>query len=149
MAQYLTFLLGKEFFALDIESVIEIVGIQKITRMPQQPNYVKGTINLRGKIIPTIDVRARFGKAEVPYNERTCIIVLDIQNTHAGFIVDSVDEVMTIEYDMISEPPTFKEDYKAKYVKGIAKRNDTVIMLIENNELLDTHELTEIVSIEL
>ncbi len=145
MEQYLSFLIGREFYALDISGVIEIVGIQKITKMPQQPNYVKGTINLRGRIIPTIDVRAKFGKAEIPYNERTCIIVVDIAETMVGFIVDSVDEVMTIDETTISEiPQKSGVDFKEKYLKGIVKREHKVILLLEIEKLVDEEQLRQI-----
>lgn len=149
MAQYLSFLIGKEYYALDIAGVIEIVGIQKITSMPQQPNYIKGVINLRGKIIPTIDVRAKFGKPEVAYDERTCIIVVDVCGTNVGFIVDSVDEVMTIDEETVSEPPGLStSDFKEKYVKGIVKRNEAVILLLESDKLVDASQLKELQGLE-
>ena len=96
MSQYLAFILENEYYGIDISAVIEIIGIQKITQMPQQPDYVNGVINLRGKIIPTIDVRTRFAKQKVEYDERTCIIVVEVREMMVGFIVDRVDEVISI-----------------------------------------------------
>lgn len=141
MSQYLTFFLDEEHYGIDISSVIEIIGIQKITRMPEQPDYVNGVINLRGRIIPTIDVRVRFNKEKIAYDERTCIIVVDVKDTMIGFIVDRVDEVMTIEEEAISAPPNFNQDFKGRYVKGIAKIQDDIIMLLESSLLLSSDEL--------
>ncbi len=143
MIQYLTFILDEEHYGIEISNVIEIVGMQKITQMPQQPDYVNGVINLRGKIIPTIDVRVRFNKEKAEYDERTCIIVIDVQDMMVGFIVDRVDEVLSINEDTISEPPRFNQDFKGRYVKGIAKVEDSIILLLESGRLLSEKELEE------
>ena len=144
MSQYLTFLIDNENFGIDISNVIEIIGIQKITEMPQQPDYVKGVINLRGKIIPTIDVRTRFKKENIDYNERTCIIVVDNDRVLVGFIVDQVDEVLTIEPEQISLPPRFNDDFQGEYVKGIARIDNEMIMLLESNLLLSKDEIDDV-----
>ncbi len=143
MSQYLTFILGDEYYGIDISSVMEIIGMQKITRMPDQPDYVNGVINLRGRIIPTIDVRMRFGKEKVDYDERTCIIVVDVQETMVGLIVDRVDEVTSVADDKIAEPPRLNKDFKSGYVKGIAKLETKIIMLLESGLLLSSMELDE------
>ncbi|HKL11523.1 MAG TPA: chemotaxis protein CheW [Clostridia bacterium] len=143
MNQYLTFILGDEYYGIDISSVIEIIGMQKITRMPEQPDYVNGVINLRGRIIPTIDVRKRFGKEKVDYDERTCIIVVDVKDTMVGFIVDRVDEVTSIAGDKIAEPPSLNNDFKTGYVKGIAKLDTKIIMILESGLLLSSIELEQ------
>ena len=117
--------------------------MQKITQMPQQPDYVNGVLNLRGRIIPTIDVRTRFRKEKIEYDERTCIIVVDVQETMIGFIVDRVDEVITISPESISDPPRFNQDFKGRYVKGIAKIEDRIIMLLDSSLLLTEDELAE------
>lgn len=142
MSRYLTFIIENEYFGIDISTVIEIIGMQKITQMPQQPDYVNGVINLRGKIIPTIDVRTRFGKQKAEYDERTCIIVVDVDDMMVGFIVDRVDEVMAISDENISQPPKFNGDFKTKFVKGIAKVGDNIIMLLESGLLLSEEELS-------
>ena len=143
MNQYLTFILDEDHYGIDISSVIEIIGMQKITQMPQQPDYVNGVINLRGRIIPTIDVRTRFKKERADYDERTCIIVVDVQDTMIGFIVDRVDEVITISSENISSPPRFNQDFKGRYVKGIAKIEDRIIMILDSSLLLSEEELIE------
>lgn len=148
MSQYLTFIIENEYFGIDISTVIEIIGMQKITQMPQQPDYVNGVINLRGKIIPTIDVRTRFGKPKAEYDERTCIIVVDVKDIMVGFIVDRVDEVIAIPDDKISQPPIFNSDFKGKYVKGIAKIEENIIMLLESALLLSEEELSEAQNIQ-
>ncbi|NLK71647.1 MAG: purine-binding chemotaxis protein CheW [Clostridiales bacterium] len=143
MDQYLTFILDKDYYGIDISNVKEIIGMQKITQMPQQPDYVNGVLNLRGRIIPTIDVRTRFRKEKIEYDERTCIIVVDVQETMIGFIVDRVDEVITISPESISDPPRFNQDFKGRYVKGIAKIEDRIIMLLDSSLLLTEDELAE------
>lgn len=143
MDQYLTFILDKDYYGIDISNVKEIIGMKKITQMPQQPDYVNGVINLRGRIIPTIDVRTRFRKEKIEYDERTCIIVVDVQETMIGFIVDRVDEVITISPESISDPPRFNQDFKGRYVKGIAKIEDRIIMLLDSSLLLTEDELAE------
>lgn len=148
MNQFLTFNIGEEHYGVDIGKVIEIIGIQKITEMPQQPEYVKGVINLRGRIIPTIDVRIRFNKEEKAYDERTCIIVVDVNDIMVGFIVDQVDEVLTIQDNAISSVPSFNDDFKGKYVKGIARLEERIIMLLESELLLSEEELQGIASIQ-
>jgi len=141
LSQYLRFILDNEYYGIDISSVIEIIGIQKITKLPEQPDYVNGVINLRGRIIPTIDVRARFNKERIEYDERTCIIVVDVLQTMVGFIVDRVEEVITIQDEYIAEPPKFNQDFKGRYVKGIAKIGDTIVVLLESSLLLSSEEL--------
>lgn len=143
MSQYLTFIIENEYFGIEISTVKEIIGMQKITQMPQQPDYVNGVINLRGKIIPTIDVRTRFGKQKAEYDERTCIVVVDVKEMMLGFIVDRVDEVIEISEDNISSPPKFNNDFKGRYVKGIAKVEERIIILLESSLLLSEEELSK------
>src|SRR3990172_5823963 len=92
--KYLTFTMGKEEYGIEIHNVTEIIGIQSITDLPDTPDFVKGVINLRGKVIPVLDVRLRFKMEEKAYNDRTCIIVVNIRNMSVGLIVDTVSEVL-------------------------------------------------------
>ncbi|MEG0650505.1 MAG: chemotaxis protein CheW, partial [Oscillospiraceae bacterium] len=103
--KYLTFWTDKQLFGVPIAHVVQIVGMQNITEVPEFPYYAKGIINLRGSIIPLIDARLRLGKAEAEYNERTCVIVTSINEHFVGFIVDEVDAVVTIADDLIVPPP--------------------------------------------
>ncbi|HEX3038994.1 MAG TPA: chemotaxis protein CheW [Caproiciproducens sp.] len=129
--KYLTFWTDSQLFGIAISSVQQIVGVQKITSIPNFPDYFKGIINLRGSIIPVIDVRLRFNKPETVYNERTCIIVINIQQQLFGFIVDAVDEVTRIDEENISEPPDASTEDACAYLKGIAKLENRVVLLLD------------------
>ena len=146
--QYLSFFLGTELYGVNIADVIEIIGVQEITAIPEQPDYVIGVINLRGKIISVIDVRTRFGKEKVEYDERTCIIVVDIANVYIGFIVDSVSEVSTIDNKDISEPPADSLKSKGSYIQGIAHNDNTMMVIIDGKLLLDEKEVKTMENIE-
>jgi len=142
--KYLSFKIEKEKFGLEIKYVVEIIGIQKITEIPQQPQYVKGIINLRGKIVPTVDVRMRFNKNEREYDDRTCIIVVEINEKSVGFVVDRVLEVLEIQNDNISPPPSFTQDYENRYIAGIGKQANDVYILLDCNSLLSSDEMKRI-----
>jgi purine-binding chemotaxis protein CheW len=142
--KYLTFTLGKESFGIEILFVTEIIGLQQITNVPDLPDYVKGIINLRGKIIPVMDVRSRFKKDLREYDERTCIIVVDIGEISIGLIVDRVSEVLDIPEENVSEPPKVNKNSQNKYVKGIGKVGDSVKLILDCEKLLSETELVEI-----
>ncbi len=133
--KFLTFLLGKEFYGMEIRHVTEIIGIQPITEVPELPEYIRGIINLRGKIIPVIDVRLRFKKPFKEYNDRTCVIVIDIAELSAGLIVDSVSEVIKIPETDIVPPPDIKK-IGNRFIKGIGKVDNEVKMLLDCEKLL-------------
>lgn len=135
--KFLTFSVGKEAYGIEIKHVTEIIGIQEVTEVPELPNYVKGIINLRGKIIPVIDVRLRFKKDSKEYNARTCIVVIDIKEISVGLIVDNVAEVINIEEDNIVPPPEVKTGFHNKYVRGIGKIGNNVKLLIDCDKLLN------------
>ncbi len=138
--KYLTFLLGVESYGIEIAYITEIVGIQPITEVPELPAYVKGIINLRGKIIPVMDVRIRFKKQETEYDDRTCIIVIDIHDISIGMIVDSVSEVLSIPEQEIVPPPDISKNQK-KYIKGIGKTAEEVVLILDCEKLLEDDEL--------
>jgi purine-binding chemotaxis protein CheW len=139
--RYLTFDIGKEAYGIEIIYVTEIIGFQPITEVPDLPDYIKGIINLRGKIIPVMDVRLRFKKPPLEYNDRTCVIVVDIQNLSVGLIVDAVAEVMDIPEQDIVPPPQLNRDHQNKYIKAIGKVGSEVKLLIDCNRLLSDDEL--------
>jgi len=147
--RFLTFKLGDEVFGLEIKYVTEIVGIQPITKIPEVPEYVKGIINLRGKVISVIDVRIKFKKEPIDYNERTCIIVIDIDDMSIGLIVDEVSEVLTIKDEDIVPPPSYKTGFENEYIKGVGKYKDGVKLLLDSNKLLTNKEKEDIKDIEL
>lgn len=138
--KYLTFWTDKQLFGVPIADVVQIIGNQEITSIPDSPRYAKGVINLRGNIIPVIDVRLRFGKEEADYDEKTCIIVSKIGESHIGFIVDSVDEVTTIDDDDISPPPKMSKDCTNAYLTGIGKIQNKVVMLLDTSKILNQNE---------
>lgn len=142
--KYLVFSLGKEDYAIEIKHVMEIIGIQTITDIPEMPHYVKGIINLRGKIIPVIDVRLRFKKEWKEYHDRTCIIVVEVKEMSIGLIVDSVSEVISIGENNISLPPQIKKDGSNRFIKGVAKVNEQVKLIINCEELLSDDYLNTI-----
>jgi purine-binding chemotaxis protein CheW len=146
--KYLTFYTDKQLFGISIADVVQIVGMQDITAVPEFPSYAKGVINLRGTIIPIIDVRLRLKKEEIAYNERTCIIVTNINGAYIGFIVDSVNEVINIYKDNISNPPQMGNDYINTYITGIAKLNNNIVLLIDLKKILNEKELGLITCID-
>ncbi len=142
--RFLTFSLGKESYGIEIKYVIEIIGIQSITEIPELPEYVRGIINLRGKIIPVLDVRLRFKKEPKEYNDRTCVIVVDIDEVSIGLIVDRVAEVITIqEVDMV-EPPQTNRGLSNTYIKKIGKIGNEVKLLLDCEKLLTANELDDL-----
>lgn len=142
--KFLTFNLEEEFFGIDICYVTEIVGIQPITIVPELPSFIRGIINLRGQIIPVLDARAKFNKEEIEYNDRTCIIVIDVGEISIGIIVDAVSEVLTIEEENIVPPPIIGGTGR-KYIKSIGKNDKQVILIIDCEQFLNQEEIDEIV----
>lgn len=137
--KYLTFVMGKEVYGIDIRVVIEIIGIQAITEVPEVPEYVQGIINLRGKIIPVVDMRLRFKKEFREYNDRTCVIVIDVNGVLIGLIVDGVAEVLTIPEKDVVPPPQLKS-VQNHYIRGIGKTGDNVSLLLDWDKLFSCED---------
>jgi purine-binding chemotaxis protein CheW len=135
--RYLTFPVGEESFAVAISCVNEIIGIYPITPLPDVPAHVKGIINLRGKIVPVIDIRLKFKKPAIPYDERTCVIVMETGGLYAGLIVDSVSEVLTIPDELIVAPPSYGANEQNRYISGIGTANGKVTLILDSDELLN------------
>lgn len=142
--RFLTFSLDKESYGIEIKYVTEIIGIQDITKIPELPEYVRDIINLRGKIIPIMDVRIRFKKAPKEYNDRTCVIVVNIKDISIGIVVDSVLEVLTIPEQDIVEPPQMNKSYNNRYIKNIGKVGNDVKLLLDCDKLLTDEELEDL-----
>ena len=143
--RFLAFLIGEETFGIGIRNVMEIVGIQPITEMPEAPAYMKGIVNLRGSIIPVLDVRLRFKKPQIEYDDRTCIIVIVYGGTSTGLIVDRVSEVLAIPEENIVEKPEINSKSGQGYVKSIGKVGDQVVLLIDCEKLLN-EEAPDVIS---
>jgi len=141
--RFLTFMVDSEAYGLEIRIVTEIVGIQKITEVPEVPAFIKGVINLRGRVIPVMDVRLRFKREPVLYNDRTCIIIVDMQKWSVGLIVDSVSEVLPIPEEEIVPPPELYIE-KNRYINGIAKANGGIKMLLDCDKLLTEEEIDKV-----
>ncbi|MDF2544455.1 MAG: chemotaxis signal transduction protein [Herbinix sp.] len=144
--KYLTFLLGNESYGIEIKYVTEIIGIQPFTVVPELPDYIRGIINLRGKIIPVMDVRLRFKKSFKDYNDRTCIVVIDVKDMNMGLIVDSVADVHSIPDTEIVAPP---EIYRSgnRYIKGVGKVNNEVELLLDCEKLLNDDDAEQLSSL--
>ncbi|MGE4543839.1 MAG: chemotaxis protein CheW [Pedobacter sp.] len=132
--KFLVFKVGNEDFGIEIRHVTEIVGIQKINEVPDLPGYMKGVINLRGRVIPVMDIRTRFGMPGRDYDERTCIIVVQVEGETSGLIIDQVKEVTEIADDQIELPPA-RAAQAGQYVKGIGKVSDEVKILLDVQRL--------------
>lgn len=146
--RFLTFQIDNEFFGIEIKFVTEIIGIQPITMVPEVPSFVKGIINLRGQIIPVVDIRLKFKKEPIPYNDRTCIIVIDMLGTFIGFIVDSVSEVINIGEENIVPPPSYKAGFHNKYIKGIGKVGNDVKLILDCEKIISDDDIETIKSID-
>lgn len=142
--KFLTFWTDGELFGIPIADVVQIISMQGITPLPDFPPYAKGVINLRGNIIPVIDIRIRFGKPEAEYSDNTCIIVTNIEDSYMGFIVDSVDEVTDIDEDDISPAPKVSRDITNHYLTGIGQIGDSVVLLLDCTKILSENELFEV-----
>ena len=133
---YIIFFIDGKEYGIEIRYLIEIIAFQSITFIPNLPNYVKGVINLRGKIIPVLDVRLRFGIAPLDYTENTCILILNFNNLNAGLIVDGVKEVLKIPRESIEPSPGFEEADMERFVDSIGKSGDTLKILIDLNKFI-------------
>ena len=140
--QYMTFKCSDEIYGISIKYVNEIIGLSQITKVPETQDYLIGLINLRGKIIPVIDVRIRFGKEPLEYNDRTCVIVIDVKSTVIGLIVDAIDEVAAFAENEITPPPSVSDlaMQAKKYVFGIGRANGEVKLLLDPDKLINDPE---------
>jgi purine-binding chemotaxis protein CheW len=146
--KYLTFTLAGEEYGIGILKVKEIIGMMAITMVPQTPTYVKGVINLRGKVIPVVDLRLKFGMEAMDYTERTCIIVVEIgrENGHVliGIVVDSVSEVLNIKGGDIEETPNFGSQLNTDYLLGMAKAGGGIKILLDIDKVLSEEALVSV-----
>ncbi len=146
--KYLTFALADEEYGLEILKVREIIGYMEITSVPQTPEYVKGVINLRGKVIPVIDLRAKFGMKTTEVTDQTCIIVVEIQHDgqtlSTGIVVDRVQEVLDIQQEDIEDAPQFDSTVNTDFIMGIGKIEESVKILLDINTILNCEELSKL-----
>lgn len=145
--KYLSFFTDGQLFGVPIAGVDGIMALSTFTRVPDYPDYVKGVIDLRGEVVPLIDIRLRFGKPEAEYNERTCIIVVRIGENGFGFIVDGVDEVSEIGPDAIMPPPKLSEDGANRYLTGITRLEDKIVLLLDPAKILNEQEFSALAEV--
>lgn len=134
--KYLTFHIGSEEYAIEIKYVTEIIGMLKVTEVPQTPSYIKGVINLRGKVIPVMDIRLRFGMEPRDYDERTCVIVVHINENTVGLVVDTVSEVLDIPHSNIETSGHLSNASDNNFISGMGKVEDKIKMVIDVDALL-------------
>jgi purine-binding chemotaxis protein CheW len=147
-AQYLTFWLGQEVFGMDIRAVREIIQCRPMTALPLMPTFVRGVINLRGAVVPVVDLNARFGRPAASLCKKSCIVIFDTQRgserTELGLLVDAVSEVIRIAPDQIDEPPDFGTAVRREFIRGIGKVGERFVIVLEPDRALDVHEMAEL-----
>lgn len=134
--QFLTFIVAGSVYGIDIQHVLEIVGMLPITEIPNSPDHIEGVINLRGVVIPVVTFRRRFGLERKEYDEQTCIIVVNVRKMTIGVIVDQVLEVMMVDPSQISSPSGLKEKYENRFIQGMARLEETVMILLDADKFL-------------
>jgi purine-binding chemotaxis protein CheW len=143
--KYLTFNMGKEVYGIEILKVQEIIGMMMVTRVPKTPGFVRGVINLRGKVIPVIELRLKFGMEIREDTDRTCIVVVQVAGTEGvltmGLLVDEVSEVLNVAQDLIEAPPSFGVGVDTGFILGMGKIGSKVIMLLDADKVLSSDEL--------
>lgn len=151
--QYLTFRIGNENYGLELSQTREIIEYSGITEVPLMPKFLRGVINLRGEVVPVIDLAVRLGRKSIEVQKRTCIIVVELQtneqNHVLGLLADSVSEVIEMNDDNIEDAPSFGANIRADFIQGIAKRDDEFVVLLDANNALSIRELAHLVEAEL
>ena len=150
--QYLTFKLDGEIFALAIGKVREVLDFTSVTRVPQTPEFMRGVINLRGSVVPVMDLRLKFGMNRTEKTVNTCIIIAEVQMegeaTILGALADSVQEVLDLESDQIEPPPRIGTKLRTDFIKGMGKRGDEFIIILDIDRVFTSEELSEMSSLE-
>jgi purine-binding chemotaxis protein CheW len=151
--QYLTFRIGNEHYGLELSQTREIIEYNGITEIPLMPNFLRGVINLRGEVVPVIDLAIRLGRKAIEVQKRTCIIVVELysneQNHVLGLLADAVSEVIEMEADDIEDAPSFGANIRAEFIQGIAKCDDEFVVLLDANNTLSIRELAHLVEAQL
>lgn len=141
LGKVMTFHIGEQVYGIEIQFVTEIIEMQHITKVPHVPSYIKGIINVRSKVVPIVDIRTRFGKPEIPYTSRTCIIILELGDIAVGIIVDSVADVEDIHTGDISATPENKSVNTNYFIQYMIRSGDDVKLILDVSKLLDEQEV--------
>jgi purine-binding chemotaxis protein CheW len=147
-SQYLTFMLDQETYALDITQVREVLDFSEITKVPRMPEFMRGVINLRGGVVPVVDLRLKFGMSRTEKTVNTCVIIIDLvvqgETTLLGALADTVQEVMTIEPDQISPPPRIGTRLNTEFIRGMGKKNDDFVIIIDIDKVFSLAEVASL-----
>lgn len=147
-AQFLTFLLGKEVFAMDIRTVREIIQVGPMTTVPLMPDFVRGVINLRGAVVPVIDLHARFGRSPAQIGKKTCIVIFDAvregERIELGLLVDAVSEVIDIAPDQIEPPPSFGSSVRREFIRGMGKVGTRFVIILDPDKAFDVNDMAQL-----
>ena len=146
--KFLTFFLSTEEYGIEILKVQEIIGVMNITPIPRTPTFIKGVINLRGRIIPIIDLRLKLSMEEAKHTEETCFIVVKAHDMHMGVVVDKVSEVLDIAGENVEDAPSMGEDINTDYILGIGKAGDKVKMLLDIDKVLSDKDLKALLKVQ-
>jgi purine-binding chemotaxis protein CheW len=153
LQQYLTFRIGNENYGLELSKTREIIEYGGITEVPLMPNFLRGVINLRGDVVPVIDLAVRLGRQPIEVKKRTCVIVVELQNNQQnhvlGLLADAVSEVIEIDDDNIEDVPSFGANIRAEFIQGIAKQGEEFVVLLDANNTLSIRELSHLVEAQL
>lgn len=149
--QFLTFALGSEMFAVATLSVKEIIEYGQLTEVPMMPGFIRGVINLRGAVVPVIDLSSRFGRSATLITRRTCIVIIEVPNEEdkqdIGVVVDSVSEVLEIPAEQIEPPPGFGAKIRTDFIQGMGKVNDKFVILLDVGKVLSVEEISTLASV--
>lgn len=147
-SRYLTFFIDNECYGLNISNVKEIIASMNITSVPKTPDYIKGVINLRGTVIPIVDVRLKFGMQEREYDINTAIVINEIDNVCIGFVVDRVEDVLSIKLGDLTDPPKFGSSVDTSFIEKVAQIDKDVIMMLNLKKIFEQDELVDIAQIQ-
>lgn len=143
LLQLVTFAISEEEFGIDILKVQEIIRMMDITKVPSSPPHVEGVINLRGKVIPVIDLRSRFGMETRPHDNQTRIVVMELHGMIIGFVVDAVSEVLRIQSSTVEPPPSVVAGIESEYIKGVGKLDNRLLILLDLDKLISSEEMNQ------
>ncbi|MBT81310.1 MAG: chemotaxis protein CheW [Alteromonadaceae bacterium] len=139
--EFLSFVLGEEHYALDITTVKEIRGYEQVTKIANAPDFIKGVMNLRGDIVPVVDLRIKFNVGEATYNEFTIVIMLNVDERIVGIVVDGVSDVIRLSEEEMLPPPEFGVAFDSRYLHGLADVDETMVILVNIESLINSNEL--------
>lgn len=150
--QYLTFMLGAEMFAINILNIKEIIEYGQLTEVPRMPNFIRGVINLRGAVVPVIDMAARFGRPSSGITRKTCVVIIEVEHDEeqhiVGVMVDAVNEVLDIAADQIEPPPSFGANIRSDFIEGMGKVNQKFVIILNVNCVLSMNEMAQLVHLD-